>query len=101
MSLGLRACLEEKRADFFEEPNISSTQAPPTSHLSQVEFGLPLGSQEPRKWSPGASKASPVLLQLARAHMSPQREPIPETQPRGDAPSPTPSHAAEHKTAGM
>lgn len=77
-------------ADFFEEPNISSTQAPPTSHLSQVEFSLPLGSHELRKWSPEARGASPALLQLARAHMSLQKEPVPEIRPRGWCAQPHP-----------
>lgn len=93
------ARLSGGEADFFEQLNISSTQAPPTNHLSQVEFGLPLGSQELRKWSPEASWASPALLRLARDHMSPQKEPIPETRPRGGAPSPTPNHAAEHSNS--
>lgn len=93
------AGLSGAEADFFKEPNISSMQAPPTSHLSQVEFGLPLGSQELRKWSPGASGASPALLWLAWTHMSPQKELIPETRPCGDARSPTPSHASEHSNS--
>lgn len=82
--------------DFFEEPNISSLQAPPTSHLSQVEFGLPLGSQELRKWSPGANGASPALSS------EPTEEAVPETQnPVVVCTAPPPTMLQNTITAGM